>query len=74
MRLTGTMDHEDAISTPGIPIRDRAVCLVEGCTCRDARIVSRRRASFFADLARTKGETARRVIHPEPGWTLPTSA
>ena len=68
------MDHDDAISTPGTPTRDRAVCLVQGCPCRDARIVSRRRASFFADLARAKGETARRVIRPEAGWTLPTSA
>ena len=49
-------------------------CLVAGCTCKDARIVSSRRARFFADLARAKGETAKRVIRPEPGWTIPTSA
>ena len=52
----------------------RPSCLVAGCTCKDARIVSSRRARFFADLARAKGETALRVIRPEPGWTLPTSA
>ena len=49
-------------------------CLVAGCTCKDARIVSSRRARFFADLARAHGETAMRVIRPEPGWTLPTTA
>jgi hypothetical protein len=44
-------------------------CLVEGCPCKDARIVSHRRAAFFADLARRNGETADRVLGPEPGWT-----
>ena len=52
----------------------RPLCLVAGCTCKDARIVSSRRARFFADLARAKGETANRVVRPEPGWTLPASA
>lgn len=52
----------------------RSACLVAGCTCKDARIVSSRRARFFADIARSKGETAMRVIQPEPGWTLPTTA
>ena len=54
--------------------RLRSACLVAGCTCKDARIVSSRRARFFADLARAHGETAMRVIRPEPGWTLPTTA
>lgn len=54
--------------------RTSRACLVAGCTCKDARIVSSRRARFFADLARAKGETAKRVIRPEPGWTIPTSA
>jgi len=52
----------------------RPSCLVAGCTCKDARIVSSRRARFFADLAKAQGETALRVIRPEPGWRLPTSA
>jgi hypothetical protein len=47
-------------------------CLVAGCTCKDARIVSTRRASFFAAVARRSGETADRRIAPEPGWTIPT--
>ena len=47
-------------------------CLQDGCPCRDARIVSRRKAAFFAAMARRAGETADRVITPEPGWMLPT--
>ena len=52
----------------------RSGCLVEGCPCRDARIVSHRRARFFAHLAEVNGETAQRVIRPEPGWELPRTA
>ena len=68
------MDRDDMMQETASPTAHRGACLVAGCTCKDARIVSSRRARFFADLARTKGETARRVIRPEPGWTLPTSA
>jgi len=46
-------------------------CLVAGCPCKDARIVSHRRAAFFAVLARRAGETANRTIAPETGWRLP---
>ena len=46
-------------------------CLVDGCTCKDARIVSHRRAAFFAAVARQTGETADRVIAPDPTWRLP---
>ena len=53
------------------PVRPGA-CLVAGCTCKDARIVSARRAAFFAAVARRSGETADRRIAPEPGWTIPT--
>lgn len=48
----------------------RAACVVAGCPCTDARIVSRRRAAFHAALARRRGETADRTIVPEPGWSL----
>ena len=51
----------------------RSGCLVEGCMCQDARIVSHRRAKFFAHLAVIHGETADRVIRPEPGWEIPRS-
>ena len=53
------------------PAPSRA-CLVAGCTCKDARIVSHRRASFFAAMARLNGETADRVIAPDPEWRLPS--
>ena len=46
-------------------------CLQAGCPCRDARIVSHRKAAFFAAIARAAGETADRVIAPDPDWTLP---
>ena len=49
------------------PARSRA-CLVEGCPCKDARIVSHRRAAFHAAIARRAGETADRVIAREAGW------
>jgi hypothetical protein len=45
---------------------------VAGCTCKDARILSIRRAAFFAAVARASGETADRHVDPEPGWTIPT--
>lgn len=52
----------------------RPGCLVEGCPCGDARIVSHRRARFYAHLALINGETARRVIEPDPSWRLPRSS
>ena len=48
----------------------RRACLVEGCTCKDARIVSHRRAAFFSAWAKEHGETANRVIRPDPSWNL----
>ena len=50
----------------------RRGCLVEGCPCKDARIVSKRRAAFFAALARDQGETANRAVEPETDWRIPT--
>jgi hypothetical protein len=52
-------------------LRGHRACLVAGCPCKDPRIVSHRRAAFFAAVARRAGETANRMITPEPGWTLP---
>jgi len=49
-------------------------CRAEGCSCQDSRIVSHRRAAFFAAVARANGETADRQIAPEPGWRLPAEA
>ena len=55
----------------------RRACLVEGCSCKDARIVSHRRAAFFSAWAKDHGETANRIIRPDPSWSLlfnPSSA
>lgn len=49
----------------------RRPCLVNGCSCKDARIVSRRRAAYFAARARVTGQTADRVIPAESDWLLP---
>jgi hypothetical protein len=46
-------------------------CLVAGCPCKDARIVSHRRAAFYAAIARRSGETADRLIAPDPAWRIP---
>lgn len=48
----------------------RSACLVEGCPCKDARIVSPRRAAFFAAIARRTGETADRVVPAEASWSF----
>lgn len=45
-------------------------CLVAGCTCKDARIVSHRRAAFFAAWAKDHGETADRIVEADPTWRL----
>jgi hypothetical protein len=48
-------------------------CSAAGCPCRDVRIVLRRKAAFFADLAARRGETADRIVLPEAGWSLPSA-
>jgi hypothetical protein len=40
-------------------------CLVDGCACKDPRIISPRRVAFFARWARDHGETADRQIEPD---------
>ena len=67
------MDTNDLIARQDPKHVARSGCLVEGCPCQDARIVSHRRAKFFAHLAVVNGETAERVVQPDPGWTLPTA-
>lgn len=47
----------------------RSACLVAGCPCKDARIVSHRRAAFFAAVARRRGQTAERTIALDPAWS-----
>jgi hypothetical protein len=65
------MDTNDLIRSHGSKGEPRSRCLVEGCPCRDARIVSHRRARFFAHIAAANGETAQRIVVPEPGWAIP---
>ena len=49
----------------------RSACLVAGCSCKDARILSTRRALYFASVAKARGETADRMIQADPTWVLP---
>ena len=57
--------------TNGQSATSRRPCLVDGCTCKDARIVSRRKAAYFAARAQVTGQTADRVIAPQRGWRIP---
>ena len=66
------MNGQDETTTQGAKV-GRA-CRQEGCPCQDARIVSHRKAGFFAMVARQHGETADRQIGPEPDWRLPGAA
>jgi hypothetical protein len=49
-------------------LRAEGACLVDGCPCKDPRIVSHRRAAFFAAVAREHGETADRTVAMDPDW------
>lgn len=71
------MFHPDQVTSPAgvatvIPTRTGA-CLVAGCPCKDARILSVRRAAFFAAVARRSGETADRIIAVDRAWQLPAA-
>jgi hypothetical protein len=59
---------------PRLDETPRRGCLVAGCACADGRILSPRRARFHAYLARVRGETADRLIGPDPDWSLPAWA
>lgn len=65
------MDVSDTRSKSEAGLSRSPGCLAPGCPCRDARIVSHRRARFFTHLAVANGETADRVIAPDPEWQLP---
>jgi hypothetical protein len=69
---SGMNGLDDTTTTNTAPTR--RACLVAGCACKDARIVSHRRAAYFARLARSNGETANRFIGAEDDWRLPTTA
>jgi hypothetical protein len=53
--------------------RVRGACLINGCSCKDSRIVSHRRAAFFAAIAMRSGQTANRVVAVEPDWRVPSA-
>jgi hypothetical protein len=67
---TSVMDRQQVERHGATDRPARRACLVAGCTCKDARIVSQRRAAFFAAWARDHGETANRVVDPDPTWRL----
>jgi hypothetical protein len=67
------MDISDTRPRSGAGPSRPSRCLAPGCPCQDARIVSHRRARFFAHLAAVNGETAARVIAIDTDWRIPRS-
>ncbi|HYC07408.1 MAG TPA: hypothetical protein VEG29_05740 [Candidatus Binatia bacterium] len=68
----GPMQQIVIIEDPVVLPPTRVACLNDGCPCKDARIVSHRRAAFFAALAKSRGETADRVVEVDPDWSIDT--
>jgi hypothetical protein len=66
------MNGPQSTITDNLP--SRSACLVDGCPCKDARIISMRRIAYVASLAKANGETADRIVPVEAGWRLPTIA
>ena len=66
------LEAAEIIETTNIPARK--ACPTTGCSCRDARIVSFRRAAFYAAVARSSGQTADRIIPADPEWRIPAAA
>ena len=66
----GAMQQIVIIEDPVVLPPTRVACINEGCPCKDARIVSHRRAAFFGALATSRGETADRVVAVEPDWSI----
>ena len=63
------MNGPETTSTETLP--SRRACLVDGCSCKDARIISHRRVAYFASQAIANGETANRIVAVEADWRLP---
>jgi hypothetical protein len=68
MQAPETIEIVEATET-----RVRGACLIGGCTCKDSRIVSYRRAAFFAAMALRSGQTADRIVAGEPDWRIPSA-
>ena len=66
--VSSVMDIQQLDRQPATDRPARRACLVAGCPCKDARIVSHRRAAFFASWATSHRETADRVVAPDPDW------
>jgi hypothetical protein len=64
-----SMNGHDVTENTASPAR--RACLVDGCTCKDARIMSTRRASYFASVAKARGETSDRFVEFDLSWALP---
>jgi hypothetical protein len=58
-------------TTSTVTLPSRRACLVDGCSCKDARIISHRRVAYFASQAIANGETANRIVAVEADWRLP---
>jgi hypothetical protein len=64
------IETNEQIETMATASPARGRCLAPGCPCADGRILLHRHAAFFAALASKNGQTADRVIAPEPEWTI----
>jgi hypothetical protein len=69
MKAPETFESGEQTETPV-----RSACLISGCSCKDSRIVSHRRAAFFAAMAERSGQTADRVVGVEPSWRIPLAS
>jgi hypothetical protein len=63
------MQANDTAATT--PRTERSGCLVAGCSCKDARFLSPRRAAWIAAIAESRGETANRIVPADPAWAIP---
>jgi len=63
------MNGPETTNTKTVP--SRRSCLVDGCSCKDARILSHRRVAYFASRAIANGETANRIVAVQADWRLP---
>ena len=70
METTSRATTTDGLTTS----RPSKRCLVDGCACKDVRILSTRRAAFHAAVARERGQTSDRVIAVDREWRLPSAA
>ena len=64
-QMDSKLDRRSFLDPPA-----RVACLVDGCPCKDARIISTRRVAFFAEWAKQRLETADRQIEPDPLWSV----